>query len=147
MEDDYKYKDDKEKPLAAIIFQDFPRALKKVVEVATFGSKKYKRSSWPAVPNARERYEDAMFRHLIDYFIEGKNSIASDSKLKHLSHALWNMMAILELDEREAENNLVEQIKVYPNPSETFKMPNIWTPEGNNNIQLTMMKENNTNGN
>jgi len=94
-------KNDKGKPLAGLVLQDFARALEQVVEVGTFGAKKYSKHGWLSVPDARERYTDALYRHLLAY---GKGDYTDDdSGLRHLSHAAWNILAILELEERETE--------------------------------------------
>lgn len=43
------------------------RALEPVVRVLMFGAKKYAVDNWKDVLNARERYFEAMMRHLADY--------------------------------------------------------------------------------
>ena len=52
------------KPMAGLMVSDFANALLAVSEVSTFGAKKYAPHSWATVPNARERYNDALYRHL-----------------------------------------------------------------------------------
>jgi hypothetical protein len=99
---------DNGKLLAAIPFQDFPRALKAVAEISTYGAKKYKRSSWKTVPNAQERYEDAEFRHYLDMAIEGKTSKDKESGLLHMAHRAWNVLAVLELELIKLENNKLD---------------------------------------
>jgi len=81
--------------LKAGILADFPLALKAIAEVGTFGANKYARNSWQDVDNAVERYTDAMWRHGL--------TVGNDdeSGLPHYYHQLWNMMAIVELKERE----------------------------------------------
>jgi hypothetical protein len=90
---DMKY--DAGKPLAHIIFEDFPLALKEVVKVATFGAKKYSRSSWKTVPNAVVRYADAKARHFLD--AAAGIELDEESKLDHLAHEAWNALATLQL--------------------------------------------------
>lgn len=94
---------DNGKLLAAIPFQDFPRALKAVAGISTYGAKKYARSSWKGVPGARERYEDALHRHFLEYHISGKYSVDDESGLLHFAHLAWNVLALLELDLEELE--------------------------------------------
>jgi hypothetical protein len=102
--DGMKY--DNGKLLAAIPFQDFPRALKAIAEISTYGAKKYKRSSWKTVPNAQERYEDAEFRHYLDMAIEGKRSRDRESGLMHMAHRAWNVLAVLELELMNIEQEI-----------------------------------------
>lgn len=86
------------KPLAALVVGDFSNALQRVVDVGTFGANKYTRSGWLSVPDAESRYADAMMRHLLAHFANEKTD--SDSGLPHLHHAAWNVLALVELQER-----------------------------------------------
>lgn len=88
------------KPLAGILYQDFPRALNAVVGIGSFGAKKYERSSWKDVPNAEQRYYDAFHRHLL---ADAISSVDDESGLLHLAHAAWGILAVLELRLAEAE--------------------------------------------
>lgn len=86
---------DGNKQIANVLFEDFPNALSAVVDVATFGAKKYKRNSWKTVPDAVIRYSDALVRHQLAM---GKGEeFDPESKLPHLAHFAWNALAILEL--------------------------------------------------
>lgn len=90
---DMKY--DGNKQIANVLFEDFPNALSAVVDVATFGAKKYKRNSWKTVPDAVIRYSDALVRHQLAM---GKGErLDAESNLPHLAHFAWNALAILEL--------------------------------------------------
>lgn len=94
------------------ILRDFSRALTAVTEVGTFGSNKYTRGGWQAVPNAIERYDDAMWRHLLQEANEIKDT---DSGLLHAAHFAWNALARLELILREQEKiNVRESIRNNP---------------------------------
>ena len=93
---DGSMKYDKGKPLANILFEDFPHALSAVIDIATYGAEKYARNSWKTVPNAHQRYSDAMVRHEL-YRGMGEN-LDAESGLKHLAHMAWNVLAILELE-------------------------------------------------
>jgi len=86
--------------LLAGILQQWPRALTALLEVATFGAKKYTRGGWQYVENGEERYTDAMFRHLI---AEPLESVDPDSGLAHDAHAAWNALSRLELRLRSME--------------------------------------------
>jgi len=80
---------------AGLLF-DFRGALRAVAEVSDHGARKYSRGGWLSVPQAQERYTDALWRHLL---AEGADA---DSGLDHLAHAAWNLLAILELRLRGA---------------------------------------------
>lgn len=94
-------KDDHGKEPVGMMFEYFPRALLNVAKVAGFGAKKYTRGGWISVPDAEHRYDDALGRHLLKRHIEGPNDL--ESELKHLAHAAWNALAILELALRGEE--------------------------------------------
>jgi hypothetical protein len=83
---------------ADLLLDDFPMALMAVAEVATFGAEKYTRHGWITVPDARQRYKAALMRHLL-----ATEKYDDESDLTHLAHALWNLMAIVELEEREQD--------------------------------------------
>jgi hypothetical protein len=94
-------KDDRGKPPVGMMFEYFPRALLSVAEVAGFGARKYTRGGWISVPDGEHRYDDALGRHLLKRHIEGPDD--PESHLKHLAHAAWNALAILELALRGEE--------------------------------------------
>jgi hypothetical protein len=76
------------------VLADFPRALKAVAEVGTFGAKKYSRGGWQSVSRGVERYTDAMWRHLLE---ESISEFDGDSGLRHAAQVAWNALARLEL--------------------------------------------------
>lgn len=76
---------------AGLVLRGFSNALKAVAEVGTFGANKYTDDGWRSVENGRKRYEDALWRHLL---ARGRDE---QSGLPHSWHALWNMMALIEL--------------------------------------------------
>lgn len=65
-----------------------------VAKVLTYGAKKYKADNWRKV-QSRERYVDALERHLADY----KDGVVNDeeSGLMHLSHMATNIAFLIEL--------------------------------------------------
>jgi hypothetical protein len=94
------------------ILLDFSNALMAVAEIGTFGANKYTRGGWQSVPEGKQRYTDAMMRHL---FKMQKEKLDPDSGLPHLAHFVWNAMAVLELDLREEKDlNTVEYTPSYP---------------------------------
>lgn len=84
------------KNIAGVLFEDFPRALNGVSSVATFGAEKYARSSWQSVPNAIQRYRDALVRHQLAQGMGEK--ICPDSGRPHSWHIAWNALALIELE-------------------------------------------------
>jgi hypothetical protein len=93
-------KDDNGKNRAGLVVGYFPRALKEVGKVATFGARKYTAYGWLSVPNGIERYTDAMHRHLLDEAIG--EAVDRESDILHAAHAAWNALARLELLLRES---------------------------------------------
>ena len=77
---------------------DFSLALTEVAKVCTFGAKKYSRGGWLTVPNWEDRYKDAEFRHML---LTKYEEYASDSKLSHEAHRIWNALAHFELTLRK----------------------------------------------
>lgn len=85
----------------------FPRAIRDVAEISTFGAKKYAWAGWENVEDGVERYSDAMMRHI---FKEGAGEeIDPDSGLLHAAHTAWGALARLELILREKERMHYEQ--------------------------------------
>lgn len=101
-EDNLNHKDmkyDGGKPKVGTLYEYFPNALMKVAEVSTFGCDKYKRGSFIDVPNAHERYTDAMHRHFLSEMLGEK--LDPESGLLHAAHAAWGALCRLELELRE----------------------------------------------
>lgn len=87
------------KPIAGIIFEDFPSAINGVCIVGTFGANKYARGNWKLVENAKQRYSDAMVRHMIS---KGQGEITDqETGLPHSHHIAWNALAIAEIESWE----------------------------------------------
>jgi len=88
------------KPLAGLVLGDFSRALRGIVDVGTFGAKKYSPSGWTKVPGGVNRYKDALWRHLLEL---EETPVDSNSGLPALAHLCWNALAWLELVLRRQE--------------------------------------------
>ena len=71
-----------------------PFALKELAKVLTYGAKKYKPNNWRKIDNP-DRYIDALYRHLEAW--RAGEEIDKESGLLHLSHALTNIVFLLEL--------------------------------------------------
>ena len=75
------------------------RAVKEVVDVLTFGVKKYSVDNWKYVPQARVRYMDATFRHLADWHsIDRKDPETGKS---HLAHAICCLLFLLWFEQED----------------------------------------------
>lgn len=86
-----------------LVFGGFSHALWLVGQVGTFGANKYTDNGWQSVENGKNRYTDALLRHLFKVFMGEK--IDEESGLPHLAHACWNALAILELTVHEKQKN------------------------------------------
>ena len=68
-----------------------------IARVREFGNKKYKDSnSWKRVE--KERYIDAMFRHLLKY-VNDNNSVDEESGMPHLWHLACNVAFLCEMEQ------------------------------------------------
>jgi len=71
-------------------------ALEQVVQVLTFGAKKYEPNNWRRVPDANRRYFDAAQRHLWAY--KQGEQFDQETGQSHLAHAICCIMFMAELD-------------------------------------------------
>jgi hypothetical protein len=69
--------------------------LKEIAEVLTFGAKKYSPNNWQFVPNAVERYEAAMLRHITSYKLGEK--FDPETGMTHLAHAACCLMFLMHM--------------------------------------------------
>lgn len=70
-----------------------PSALLAIARVLTFGAKKYSPDNWKHVAGAKERYLDAMFRHLLAYNSgEEKDPESGESHLAHMGCCLMFLL-------------------------------------------------------
>ena len=81
-----------------LVISGFPRALNLVGMVSTYGAMKYSDEGWRKVPDGAKRYFDAAIRHLTP---PDGNFTDNETGLPHLAHAIWNLMAVLELTMKE----------------------------------------------
>jgi hypothetical protein len=84
---------DAHKPSAGLLI-DFGPALIAVADVCTYGARKYSRGGWLHVPNGKDRYTDALIRHLLAEATEERDQ---ESGLPHAAHVAWNALARLRL--------------------------------------------------
>lgn len=85
--------------------------IEKVVEIYTFGAKKYKENSWQNLPNGYQRYKAALFRHIVAY--EKGEVYDSESGYMHLAHAAWNAIAMLYFGMRAETDSDIEKALEY----------------------------------
>jgi hypothetical protein len=74
-------------------------AIEGLAEVLTMGAKKYTPGGWRTVPNGRERYYSALYRHLMSW--RKGEKIDPESGLNHMKHIMINAAFILEFDNEE----------------------------------------------
>ena len=79
-----------------LMCENFSRALWEVGRVSTYGCEKYSANSWQNLSNPKERYMDALCRHLFKH-LQGEQ-YDSESGLRHLSHLIWNGLCLLEFE-------------------------------------------------
>lgn len=89
-----------------LMMAGFSRALELVSEVTTKGAEKYTPNGWAEVPNGIERYMEGFGRHLLklgqgEIYDNGPNGIGT----KHKAQMIWNLLASLELEEREKSSS------------------------------------------
>jgi hypothetical protein len=72
------------------------KALREVVDVLTYGAKKYAPDNWKKVPNAKQRYIDAGFRHFTAY--AGGEKLDSETGKSHLAHAICCLLYLLAFE-------------------------------------------------
>ena len=77
------------------------KALQEVVEVLTFGAKKYAADNWKHVPQAQERYIDAAYRHLADWNSGEKKD--PETGKSHLAHAICCLLFLLWFEQKDRE--------------------------------------------
>lgn len=74
----------------------FPTAVEGFSRVKMLGAVKYEYDNWKKGGKPDREYLDACLRHLTA-FVSGE-LYAEDSGCSHLSHAAWNLFALLELN-------------------------------------------------
>lgn len=72
-----------------------------IVRVLDFGARKYAPDNWQRVPHARQRYYDALQRH-VEAWWRGERT-DPESGLHHLAHAGCCVLFLLWLDDHTTE--------------------------------------------
>lgn len=73
--------------------------LEKIVDVITYGARKYAPDNWKLVPDAKARYKAALLRHISAY-MQGEEK-DSESGLDHLAHAGCNILFLMYFERLE----------------------------------------------
>lgn len=84
-----------------LMFRGFANALQSVAEVTTKGAAKYTPNGWEKVEDGATRYMEAFARHLLA--LGRGEGIDPDTKCLHKAQMIWNLMASLELELRDAQ--------------------------------------------
>lgn len=74
--------------------------VEEVVDVLTSGSKKYCDNNWKKVPDAEERYFDAMLRHVTQYRYGEK--LDGETGKSHLAHAICCALFMMWFDDNKS---------------------------------------------
>jgi len=83
------------KPSLAYILQ-FVNPMRALARIMEFGAVKYEDGNWRKGGKPDKEYLDSMMRHLT-YWIHGE-VYDEDSGCSHLGHAIWNLLALHELN-------------------------------------------------
>lgn len=73
------------------------KAVHGMIKVLTFGAAKYSPNGWRTVPNAKERYQAALLRHL--FALNAGETLDVDSGLRHIDHIVTNACFLSELED------------------------------------------------
>jgi len=84
------------KPRWSLLMAGMSKALEGVAKVLTFGAQKYAAHSWRTVPEGKDRYRDALYRHLAA--IEQGEELDPESGLRHWDHVICNALFLSELN-------------------------------------------------
>lgn len=90
MEEGNKY--DRGKPRVGEMLQDFAEPLYEVTKAWEYGAGKYEERNWRKIKGGKERYTNALLRHLL---AEESNEEDEESGLLHATHVAWNALARL----------------------------------------------------
>lgn len=79
----------------SLLMRGCAKALRAVVGVLDFGAKKYSADSWQQVENARERYKDALYRHLHQIELRGFTARDPETGKLEWAHVACNALFLL----------------------------------------------------
>lgn len=93
---------DTDKPLLADMLLDFKEPLMELCKVWEFGKNKYGKSNWKQLDNGRERYTNALVRHLM---VEVDKLTDDETEIYHAAHIAFNALARLYFIMKEEGGN------------------------------------------
>ncbi len=86
---------------------EFPTMLKELAQVCAVGAQKYERGNWKLGGRPREQFLDSAMRHLVAlangeefYREKDKEGVEIDQLISHAAAVVWNLAAMVELDEQ-----------------------------------------------
>lgn len=89
------------KPMVSLVEPQFTLGVAKIL---TFGATKYGANNWKtATENDKQRFKDALLRHILAYV--GGDKLDEESGLSHLYHAGCNLMFLDYFDRQNNNNN------------------------------------------
>jgi hypothetical protein len=88
------------KPRLAEMIIDFKEPLLELCKVWEFGANKYSKSNWKLVENGKDRYTNALLRHLI---AEEDKLTDDETELLHCAHIAFNALARMYFILKERE--------------------------------------------
>ncbi len=85
-----------------LVYKGFIHALQELWNNGSKGAVKYTPEGWKTVPNAKERYMDAAFRHMDKHTLGELRD--DETNTHHLVAAAWSLLAVAELELSEMDN-------------------------------------------
>lgn len=77
-------------------------AVRHIVDVLTYGAKKYADNNWMKVPEWKDRYDSALERHLVAW--RSGEWLDPETKMPHLAHAGACLLFLLSLEVENGPN-------------------------------------------
>lgn len=74
------------------------KSLEGMVEVLTFGARKYAPDNWKKVPEAKKRYFAALLRHITAW--QNGEIVDPESGKSHLDHAMCNLYFLKHFEDK-----------------------------------------------
>lgn len=109
-------KHDSGKLLFRPLMNGLAASLRVVSAVLTYGAKKYQEDSWQDVPDAKCRYENALYRHQNE---RAEDMFDKESGLLHSAHVACNALFVLYFDIKEhlASGTTLEELCEFNTPT------------------------------
>jgi hypothetical protein len=85
--------------------------VEQVVDILTYGAKKYEAEDWKIVDDASNRYFSALLRHLIAYK-QGEDTDQESGKL-HLAHVATNALFLLWFNMQKNNQTTIKNYREY----------------------------------